>query len=605
MDKDIAISVENVTMSFILNKEKVDNLKEYAIKLITGKLEYNKFDALKDINFKVKKGEHLAIMGLNGAGKSTLLKTIVGVYKPTKGKIEKQGVIAPLLELGAGFDGNYSGRENIFLYGAILGYSREFIQSKYDEIVEFSELGDFIEVPVKNYSSGMKSRLGFSIATAVEPDVLILDEVLSVGDAGFRKKSLAKVQSLFDSGVTVLFVSHSIDQVMAICDTAILLDHGKIISQGPVEEVTQVYNEKVSSPKKNKKLFEYGDLIRIKGEYYAPEIARNYKGFDYSQYLKTLNIYGAIKVEEAKIINKNQLSPILININNVREKMIYNANKNMPQRTANLLLGILIGERDNIPEDIVESFRTANLSHILAVSGAHTSYIILGITYLISKSKTPKRIGYIITIIVLLLFIIITGASYSVIRACIMAIVVIGAKICYRKENFFTSICISLIIILIQNPFAINDIGLKLSFMGTVGIIIFNKNIKEIFVKLKIKNKIAEALSITFSAQLMIMPITILNFNTVSLTFFISNILASPLLGIIIILGFASIFIFFILEPISKILFLILHALLELLIVISKFTANIPGSEILVKTPNIIFAIIYYILILFSRFHLQ
>ena len=241
--------------AFILNKEKVDNLKEYAIKLITGKLEYNKFDALKDINFKVKKGEHLAIMGLNGAGKSTLLKTIVGVYKPTKGKIEKQGVIAPLLELGAGFDGNYSGRENIFLYGAILGYSREFIQSKYDEIVEFSELGDFIEVPVKNYSSGMKSRLGFSIATAVEPDVLILDEVLSVGDAGFRKKSLAKVQSLFDSGVTVLFVSHSIDQVMAICDTAILLDHGKIISQGPVEEVTQVYNEKVSSPKKDKKLF--------------------------------------------------------------------------------------------------------------------------------------------------------------------------------------------------------------------------------------------------------------------------------------------------------------------------------------------------------------
>ena len=255
MDNDVAINVENVTMSFILNKEKVDNLKEYAIKLITGKLEYNKFDALKDISFQVKKGEHLAIMGLNGAGKSTLLKTIVGVYKPTKGKIEKQGVIAPLLELGAGFDGNYSGRENIFLYGAILGYSREFIQSKYDEIVEFSELGDFIEVPVKNYSSGMRARLGFSIATAVEPDVLILDEVLSVGDAGFRKKSLAKVQSLFESGVTVLFVSHSIDQVMAICDTAILLDHGKIISQGPVEEVTQVYNEKVSSPKKNKKLF--------------------------------------------------------------------------------------------------------------------------------------------------------------------------------------------------------------------------------------------------------------------------------------------------------------------------------------------------------------
>lgn len=354
--------------------------------------------------------------------------------------------------------------------------------------------------------------------------------------------------------------------------------------------------------KKNKKLLEYGDLIEIKGEYSAPEVARNYKGFDYSQYLKTLNIYGTIKVEESKIINKNQLSPILISINNIKEKMIDNANRNMPKRTANLLLGILIGERDNIQEDIIKSFRTANLSHILAVSGAHTSYIILGITYLISKSKTPKRIGYIITIINLLIFIIITGASYSVVRACIMAIVVIGAKICYRKENFFTSICISLIIILIQNPFAINDIGLKLSFMGTAGIVIFNKSITNFFIKLKIKQKIAEALSVTFSAQLMIMPITILNFNTISLTFFISNILASPLLGIIIIFGFISIFISSILNPISKILFLILHIFLELLILVSKVTEKIPGSSILVKTPNILFAIVYYILILFFNY---
>lgn len=354
--------------------------------------------------------------------------------------------------------------------------------------------------------------------------------------------------------------------------------------------------------KKNKKLLEYGDLIEIKGEYSAPEVARNYKGFDYSQYLKTLNIYGIIKVEESKIINKNQLSPILISINNIKEKMIDNANRNMPKRTANLLLGILIGERDNVQEDIIESFRTANLSHILAVSGAHTSYIILGITYLISKSKTPKRIGYIITIINLLIFIIITGASYSVVRACIMAIVVIGAKICYRKENFFTSICISLIIILIQNPFAINDIGLKLSFMGTAGIVIFNKSITNFFIKLKIKQKIAEALSVTFSAQLMIMPITILNFNTISLTFFISNILASPLLGIIIIFGFISIFISSILNPISKVLFLILHIFLELLILVSKVTEKTPGSSILVKTPNILFAIVYYILILFFNY---
>lgn len=243
MRDDVAISVQNVTMSFQLNKEKVDNLKEFVIKLITHKLEYKKFHALSDISFDVKKGEHLAILGFNGAGKSTLLKTIVGVYKPTTGKIEKCGVIAPLLELGAGFDPNYSGKENIFLYGAILGYSREYIESKYDEIVEFSELGNFINVPLKNYSSGMKARLGFSIATAVEPDVLILDEVLSVGDAKFRTKSLKKVQSMFEKGVTVLFVSHSIDQVKAICDTAILLDHGKIIAQGDVDIVADIYDE--------------------------------------------------------------------------------------------------------------------------------------------------------------------------------------------------------------------------------------------------------------------------------------------------------------------------------------------------------------------------
>lgn len=249
MRDDVAISVQNVTMSFNLNKEKVDNLKEYVIKLITRKLEYKKFDALKDISFEVKKGEHLAILGFNGAGKSTLLKTIVGVYKPTSGKVEKQGVIAPLLELGAGFDPNYSGKENIFLYGAILGYSREYIQSKYDEIVEFSELGHFINVPLKNYSSGMKARLGFSIATAVDPDVLILDEVLSVGDAKFRTKSLKKVQSMFENGVTVLFVSHSIEQVKAICDKAILLNHGEIIASGDVDEVSAVYEEMTKGEK--------------------------------------------------------------------------------------------------------------------------------------------------------------------------------------------------------------------------------------------------------------------------------------------------------------------------------------------------------------------
>lgn len=244
MDKDVAISLKNVSMTFNLNKEKVDNLKEYVIKFITRKLEFKKFYALQNIDIEVKKGDHLAILGLNGAGKSTLLKTIVGVYKPSEGTVEKCGVIAPLLELGAGFDPNYSGKENIYLYGAILGYDRNYIDKKYDEIVEFSELGHFIDVPIKNYSSGMKARLGFSIATAVEPDVLILDEVLSVGDTKFRKKSLAKVQSMFEDGVTVLFVSHNIEQVKSICNKAILLEKGKIIARGSTEEVIPVYEEK-------------------------------------------------------------------------------------------------------------------------------------------------------------------------------------------------------------------------------------------------------------------------------------------------------------------------------------------------------------------------
>lgn len=247
---EVAISVDKVCMDFVLDKEKVDNLKEYIIRLLTRRLEYKKFHALKDVSFEVKKGQRLAILGLNGAGKSTLLKTIVGVYKPTSGSVKTSGVIAPLLELGAGFDPNYNGKENIYLYGAILGYSREYLDGKLDEIIEFSELGHFINVPLKNYSSGMKARLGFSIATAVNPDILILDEVLSVGDAKFRKKSLAKVQSMFDEGVTVLFVSHNIQQVKSICDTAILLEKGQVVAFGDVDEVAAIYEEKTTKPKK-------------------------------------------------------------------------------------------------------------------------------------------------------------------------------------------------------------------------------------------------------------------------------------------------------------------------------------------------------------------
>lgn len=245
--KKEVLRVENVGMKFNLMEKKVDDLKDYVIKMIKRELRYQEFWALRDISFSLKEGERLGILGLNGAGKSTLLKIIAGVLKATEGDITVKGKIVPLLELGAGFDLQYTGAENIYLYGAVLGYSRDFIKEKYNEIVEFSELGDFIDVPVKNYSSGMKARLGFSIATIVEPEILILDEVLSVGDAKFRKKSEKKIKSMFDKGVTVLFVSHSIEQVRRLCDRAILLERGRLVADGTVEEVSAIYEEKINS----------------------------------------------------------------------------------------------------------------------------------------------------------------------------------------------------------------------------------------------------------------------------------------------------------------------------------------------------------------------
>lgn len=238
-----AVVVDNVSMKFNLSKEKVDNLKDYLIKFIKKEIKYNEFWALQNVNFEVQKGDRVGILGLNGAGKSTLLKVIAGVFKPTEGKVIKNGRLVPLLELGAGFDPQYTGRENIYLYGAMLGYSKEFIDEKYDEIVKFSELKDFIDVPIKNYSSGMKSRLGFSIATVVSPKILILDEVLSVGDAKFRKKSEKKVLSMFDSGVTVLFVSHSLAQVQRICNKAMILEKGKLIAYGDIDTISKQYEK--------------------------------------------------------------------------------------------------------------------------------------------------------------------------------------------------------------------------------------------------------------------------------------------------------------------------------------------------------------------------
>lgn len=247
---EIVVNVENLSILFNLNKEKIDNLKEYVIKIMKRKLHFTEFWALRDVSFTIEKGERLGVLGFNGAGKSTLLKSVAGVLKPSKGKVEVKGVIAPLIELGAGFDSNYTGKENIFLYGATMGYSRKYIEERYDEIVAFSELEKFIDVPIKNYSSGMRARLGFAIATAVDPEVLILDEVLSVGDARFRAKSEKKIIDMFEKGITVLFVSHNTDQVRRICNKAIILDKGKVVASGNSDEVCDIYDDMVKNGKK-------------------------------------------------------------------------------------------------------------------------------------------------------------------------------------------------------------------------------------------------------------------------------------------------------------------------------------------------------------------
>ena len=241
-NKQISIKVDHVDLTFEVENEKIDTLKESFIRTIKRNNQKKiKIHALNDISFQIYKGEKVGIIGYNGAGKSTLLSVITGVYAPNKGNVITHGRISPLLSLGAGFDYNFSGRKNIILNGAVLGYDKKFLESKVDEIIEFSELEDFIDIPIKNYSSGMLSKLAFSIATAVNPDILIIDEVLGVGDVNFQKKSRDKMKSLMDGKTTVLLVSHSIPQIRELCDKAIWIDNGKLREIGEVNKVCDHY----------------------------------------------------------------------------------------------------------------------------------------------------------------------------------------------------------------------------------------------------------------------------------------------------------------------------------------------------------------------------
>lgn len=235
------IEVNEVTMRFRMNADKIMSLKEFVTTALQGKLTYQEFTALDHVSFRVEKGETLGLIGRNGAGKSTMLKVISGILKPTSGSVQCKGNIVPMLELGSGFDFDLTGRENIFLNGAILGYSEKFLLKKYDEIVEFSELGDFIGIPIRNYSSGMLARLAFSVATVVKPEILIVDEILSVGDAAFQEKSRRRMLELMGGGTTVLFVSHNLEQIREMCQHVVWLEYGKVRMVGGNQEVCDKY----------------------------------------------------------------------------------------------------------------------------------------------------------------------------------------------------------------------------------------------------------------------------------------------------------------------------------------------------------------------------
>lgn len=235
------IEVNDVTMRFHMNTDRIMSLKEFLTRAVRGKIQYFDFTALENVSFTVRKGETLGLIGHNGAGKSTMLKLISGILKPTEGSICVDGTVIPMLELGSGFDFDLTGRENIFLNGAILGYDEDFLNRKYEEIVAFSELGQFIESPIRNYSSGMLARLAFSVASMVEPDILIVDEILSVGDADFQQKSHARMLELMGGGTTVLFVSHNLEQIREMCNRVLWLEHGHVQMIGETEEVCEAY----------------------------------------------------------------------------------------------------------------------------------------------------------------------------------------------------------------------------------------------------------------------------------------------------------------------------------------------------------------------------
>lgn len=365
--------------------------------------------------------------------------------------------------------------------------------------------------------------------------------------------------------------------------------------------------------KKEKETLNYGDKITIRGNFEEASQARNEGGFDYKQYLKSKNIYGIITADkkDIKLIKKNNVGVIDLIANKIRNSMKEKIEQNLSNETSELLSGILIGEKSNLKKEIQEDFRDSSLSHVLAISGMHVSYVILGITFVISKIKLSKKMSKIVTILLLLFFIILTGKTASVTRACLMSSYIILASLLHKKANVLGSISISLLIILIINPYFILDIGLQLSYGGTIGIVSiypilkkYRKKKEEKCSKLKkvihkMKDKILDTILITISANLVIFPIVLFHYNTMSFTFIISNLLVFSIIGIIIILGFISVFTSYIISPLAKVMFFFLQIFLNLLTQIAHFCAELPLSKVYFPTPKIYVIILYYLFLIY------
>ena len=414
-----------------------------------------------------------------------------------------------------------------------------------------------------------------------------------------RKKAIMIILiSMIISFLYTNFINNKFNQVYINIPKKIKT-YATVVSESNKTNYYYSYEIKIKDKKflmySNQKL-NYGAYIWLEGEYNEPQEQRNYKGFNYKEYLKTKKIYGSIKANDIDIVKRENINIILKLSNQARNKIINLANQILPEDTASILTGILIGEKKEISNEIKDNFSKSNLSHILAISGTHISYIIIGITFVLIRGKTPKKVMYIITILVLIFFMFITGFSSSVIRACIVAIIMILSKILHRKFDSLSAMAFSLLITLISNPFYIEDIGLQLSYLGALGIILFYTPIT-LFVSKRINKKIAEMIAVTISAQILIFPIILLNFNNISTVFILANLIAVPLAGIIILFGYISIFIGLISLKIASFLGIILNLLIKLLLLIAEYVGKLPFASITVTIPSLVIIALYYILI--------